>query len=341
MKSTVKQYLKLTTGLILIYIFKNYFFFRGEFYLNDYIQKIGNYNSDAIQSIGNTEGYFDFYNTNQTTLKANANLVAKRRKGAYEDGNNFRYEFILSPSNGFLQNLEPLVKDCELKIRLERAPWNVAIAAVADDPADMDSIELKDVYAVSEYISSPKWRKHFDKINTSPILYEYQESEAIVKSLPQNETEIRLDGIKGGNLPTYLFAGIIPQSSLNGDKDHSSTAFHSYGVREFNITLNGNSVNGFPMTIKNDCPIWPLHKFFDTTNRLANVYAGENMTQSDFKVNWIWSHQFECEQASQGWLGINMKLKQAFNEPMSLVVWLINPTAISIDKFHQIEKINL
>ena len=185
-------------------------------------------------------------------MAANLSYVNRRRNCATVDGENYRYEFLLSPCNGFLQNTEPLLKDCELKLRFERAQWNVAVQAVGDGPTAMNSIELKDIYAVSEYISSPHWRQHFDKINSGPIMYEYQESEAIIKTLPQNETEIRLDGVKGGNLPTYLFAGIIPQSSLNGDAEHSSTSFKSYGVKEFNITVNGNSVNGFPNQTKDE-----------------------------------------------------------------------------------------
>ena len=274
-------------------------------------------------------------------MKANTSWINRRRNGAIEDGDNIRYEFILSPCNGFLQNLEPLIKDCELKLRFERTSWNVAVQAVKDSPAELNSIELKDIHAVTEYISSPHWRQYFDKINGAPIMYEYQESEAIIKTLPQNETEIRLDGLKGGNLPSYLFAGIIPQSSLNGDIEHSSTSFKSHGVKEINITLNGNSVNGYPMTITKECPILPLHKFYDTTNRLQNIYTGENMTLADFNSNWIWSHKFECENSSQGWLGLTLKLETAFTEPMSLVIWLISPTALSIDKFYQLERINL
>ena len=274
-------------------------------------------------------------------MKANTSWINRRRNGAIEDGDNIRYEFILSPCNGFLQNLEPLIKDCELKLRFERTSWNVAVQAVKDSPAELNSIDLKDIYAVTEYISSPHWRQYFDKINGAPIMYEYQESEAIIKTLPQNETEIRLDGLKGGNLPSYLFAGIIPQSSLNGDIEHSSTSFKSHGVKEINITLNGNSVNGYPMTITKECPILPLHKFYDTTNRLQNIYTGENMTLADFNSNWIWSHKFECENSSQGWLGLTLKLETAFTEPMSLVIWLISPTALSIDKFYQLERINL
>ena len=315
--------------------------FRGEYFLNDYIHKVTNYNADTIKSIGGTEGYFDFKNTNTATLSNQESWIKRRRHGSTPEGDKFRYEFVLSPCNGFLQNLEPLVKDCELKLRFERSQWNVPIQAIKDGPVTMNAIELKDIYAVTEYISSPHWRQYFDKINGSPIMYEYQESEAIIKTLPQNETEIRLDGVKGGNLPSYLFAAIIPQSSLNGDEEHSSTSFKSHGVKEFNITLNGNSVNGYPMIINNENAVLPLHKFFDTTNRLQNIYTGENMTLSDFNCNWIYSHKFECENASQGWIGINLKLDTAFTDPMSLVIWLINPTALTIDRFHQLERINL
>ena len=276
-------------------------------------------------------------------MKANTSWVNRRRNGAIEDGDNIRYEFILSPCNGFLQNLEPLIKDCELKLRFERTSWNVAVQAVKDSPAELNSIELKDIHAVTEYISSPHWRQYFDKINGAPIMYEYQESEAIIKTLPQNETEIRLDGLKGGNLPSYLFAGIIPQSSLNGDIEHSSTSFKSHGVKEINITLNGNSVNGFPITIKNASPVFPLQKFMDATNRISDIQCGKFLTPNEYKFNWIWAHHFEAEQTSQGWAGINFKLSEPYHsaESMSLVVWIISPAAIKIDKFHQVEKLNL
>ena len=55
----------------------------------------------------------------------------------------------------------------------------------------------------------------------------------------------------------------------------------------------------------------------------------------------IWSHKFEAESTSSGWIGIDLKLSEAFTEQMSLVIWIINPTAITMDQYYQIEKINL
>ena len=50
-------------------------------------------------------------------------------------------------------------------------------------------------------------------------------------------------------------------------------------------------------------------------------------------------HKFEAEDAAVGWIGIDFKLKEAYNESMSMVVWIISSASIEIDKYHQIEKI--
>ena len=49
-----------------------------------------------------------------------------------------------------------------------------------------------------------------------------------------------------------MFAGIMPQESLVGHKDYSSTYFRSNGIKTFDITVNGNSVSGYPLTIQNE-----------------------------------------------------------------------------------------
>ena len=59
------------------------------------------------------------------------------------------------------------------------------------------------------------------------------------------------------------------------------------------------------------------------------------------KVYVDWAHKFESEMTSQGWIGINLKLAKEYTEQMSLVVWIVSPNALTIDKYHQIEKNNL
>ena len=80
----------------------------------------------------------------------------------------------------------------------------------------------------------------------------------------------------------------------------------------------------------------------DTTSRLYDVFVGKSPCYTSFKdFMWIWSHKFEAEMTSQGWIGINLKLSEEFSEQMSIVIWIVSPNALSVDKYHQIEKINL
>ena len=60
---------------------------------------------------------------------------------------------------------------------------------------------------------------------------------------------------------------------------------------------------------------------------------------NEFQYNWLWSHKFESEDAATGWLGVNFKLTTPFTEPMTMVVWVISPAAIAIDKYQQLENV--
>ena len=112
-------------------------------------------------------------------------------------------------------------------------------------------------------------------------------------------------------------------------------------MNELNITLNGNSVNGYPISLKNNSSLPAMHKFLDVTGRLYNSSSGTNLDTREFKYNFIWAHKFEGESTGQGWLGMDIKLDSEYDENMTLVVWIISASALTLDKFHQIEKLQL
>ena len=55
---------------------------------------------------------------------------------------------------------------------------------------------------------------------------------------------------------------------------------------------------------------------------------------------WIWSHKFEAEMTSQGWISINLKLSTELTVEKLMVIWIISPGALTIDENYQIERIN-
>ena len=59
-----------------------------------------------------------------------------------------------------------------------------------------------------------------------------------------HEQSIRLENLRGGNTPSYVFCGIIETAALNGSSTLSSTVFKNYGLQEFSLTLNGQACQG-------------------------------------------------------------------------------------------------
>ena len=305
--------------------------------------KVGNFNGHMLHTCFNTEGYYDHFNSDSTEFATAGGTKVKhhRQYAGTKIGDKIRYEFTLCPNLGFLASPDLLMKDCELKLTFDRADVQNALIQCGAVTNECTELEIQDCVAVTEYVSSPGLRQYFERIDTTPIVYEYDDCDVILKSIPNNVTTVRFDNLRGGNVPDYMFAAVIPQSCLNGDFSKSSTYFHRHGVSEVNFTLNGNSVNGYPLSINNGSPIYPMQKFFDATNRFYNVNCGQSFDTAGFKYNFIWSHKFEGEITGQGWLGCDLKLDAAYEEAMTLVVWIINSTAITIDKFHQIERLHL
>lgn len=288
-----------------------------------------------------TEGYFDHYNADKSELLAEKTVIVRRNYLFHEEETTRRYEFTFTPSMGFLGCPEPLLNNTELKISFDRTRPECALIATGAITHACDYIEIKDCYAITEYISSPDIRQYFETIDTSPIIYEYDTVDVWIKNIPKGEKDIRFDNIRGGNNPSFLCLGLIPQSSLNGDFDRCSTSFRNHNLTDVNITLNGNSVNSFPINIKNNSLIYPLFKFLDATDQLYNNQCGSTLTINDFESNYLIAHKFECEISNTGWLGINLKLSEAppDSEPLALVVWFIHEARIAIDKFHSVEKL--
>ena len=106
---------------------------------------------------------------------------------------------------------------------------------------------------------------------------------------------------------------------MTGTVTKSSTAFKRYGVREFDLTLNGYSCSGFPLINENDSPLNAYQKFLQTTNRSFQNSCAEQILPADFQeFHHIYSHKFQGEQTETGWLGINLQLGDAFTENYTL-----------------------
>ena len=278
--------------------------------MTDWVTKLGNYDNQCFQTMfASLEGYYDLYNYEDGNQKQKDQLKLFRRTCIPKSGNNYVYELILSPNDAFLNDNKVLPPGVELKLVFDRLIADYSVVKI--DGADTLSgkvLELKDVYAKVEYISSPALRNYHDRIQITPIEFQYDETSVMCKVLPQGESYMRLENIKGGNTPDFLFMGIIPTLALNGSTALSPIKFGSLGIKEINVTLNGNACHGFPLKFQHDYPIWAYYKFLDVNGRLQNSIDGQQLTLEEFKRNMLISHKFEGEDSPQGWLGVSIAL---------------------------------
>ena len=310
--------------------------------------KVGNFNQSYTDSALNTELYFDGANCGHELLKKNEKQVLRSRRDAWglpNDSGQYRYDFSIIPVFGFLGGSLPLAKNVELKLSFDRAIGKMGVikmdAAAGETTAFDKPLAITNCHAVTEWISSPAIRSYFEDIDINPIVYEYEDIEVVIRSLEKNDKNLRVEAVKGGNLPTFLFAGIIPQSALAGNLDECSTEFTQQNVVRFNLTIDGQSVNGYPLEVANHSRVYPLVKFLDTTSRLANVAASKTQSVETFKHNYLWSHKFEVEKSSSGWIGLDFKLTEGYSDNMYIVIWLISSCALTIDKHNQIEHVRV
>ena len=205
------------------------------------------------------------------------------------------------PNDPFLNENKPLPPGVELQLSFDRLKADYSICKVGQaDPQAGKVLKLKNVFAQVEYISSPIMRNYMDKIDTSPLVYKYDEISVMYKTLVTGEQSIRLENLKGGNTPDYLFIGIMPTTAMNGTVSESSTRFRNYGIKEINLTLNGASCQGYPMRINNDQPVVPYFKFHETLGKIQNSSLAGQLSMDKFCRHTIFAHKFEGEESTQG-----------------------------------------
>ena len=69
--------------------------------------------------------------------------------------------------------------------------------------------------------------------------------------------------------------------------------------------------------------------------------AASQTRLTDFQNSVIYSHKFEGEDASQGWLGLTLSLEQGLAEAYTLIMWTVHNVKATIDKYNQIDKFTL
>lgn len=288
-------------------------------------------------------------------------LVANQRDPYVKSPTGFQfYDLRFRPPLGILNSSIPLCPKTDFGLYFDRADSSLGLIAKtsgAENPLENQPIELENVFLKATYVTSPNLRNFFSSIENTEISYKYDETLVYVKSLPRDQVNINLPNLIGGNTPNFLLAGIIKTDAIQGNQFLSSTCFQRNGVEEFDLLLDGYSVQGFPLRSDRASPIEVYQHFLKETDRTFNNSCGSQLCISDFvKFHYLYVKCLIGENSDNGWLGVNLKLDKAFDENYSLgislqfsrkknniflVLWCSHDIDLKLDRFRRIEKLIL
>jgi hypothetical protein len=275
-----------------------------------------NFNKENVKAIlGMIETTSDDLSINKSDFDSvDKTALEERRTFPAGDDTNAELEIVHYLEGGILNGIQPLPSNTEVKLSFDRAKAAMAFLYskdVAPFPTDLDNevIDLLDPYLEVEYITSPYLRNYQSQIVDRPLTIMYDDCNVYLKSIQKGISTIRVDNLMGGLAPDYLYAGFIRTDALGGDFKLSSTCFAMLPIEYTNLTMNGMSVQGFPISSSYAFPLKLFCKFNETNGKTKKTMAGGSLTFQE----WCWtssliSHKFEGEQTNEGWMSFDLKL---------------------------------
>ena len=288
----------------------------------------GNFAPNYLSSANYSMGYFDQWNVSTADITGNnsgvlSTVESPRLPFAKTSDENWHiFELLFRPPVGILNSSKPLLPKTDMVLSFDRAVSDLALISKTvngENPLANEVIPLENVFLRATYYSSPYLRNYFQTIEEKEISYKFDETQVIIKNIPQGLKNVRFSNIMGGNTPTYLFAGIIESAALIGNNQLSSTAFKQHKVLEFDLTIDGQSVQGFPVKTDNGIPILAYDTYLKATNRSFNNSVNETIPIRDFaNFSFLYGHKFSGEVSENGWIGINLKLDEEYDKNYSI-----------------------
>ena len=127
------------------------------------------------------EGYYDNYNFSAEKLKTFPSYSQNRKDCMVQNGTKCRWEFSFTPSIGFLGKPDELLTNCELKLSFDRADPYTSLFQISDGGDVYEKpLDLVDVYAVTEYVTSPDIRDKFSSLDIRPFSYNFDDCDVLV-----------------------------------------------------------------------------------------------------------------------------------------------------------------
>lgn len=131
--------------------------------------------------------------------------------------------------------------------------------------------------------------------------------------------------------------GLMDVKQYAGAYDQSCTKFTRNGLTSFELSLNSDVINGYPLEMKGIDSIEFYHRYLQNTNRLDNPFCSTVITHAQYdNCNFLLVHNFD--DGEEGQLTCKLKFANALTEKLMLIYMPVSEKRLHFDNFFNVLK---
>ena len=294
-----------------------------------------------------TQGVYDLFNEEAVDIDARqintrhhcATLVRKEVDGNIQRW--YRYDYLLPLNHGLARQFEPLPGSTEVRLKYQRATAGFSIMKLRDNVTVLDDVNLRQI--ACEYpegivpIIKPVFRAMYlrsDELDQKmrqfqQYAFELDYLDYVIRKpvLADNESDFTIELTKG-KMPKYAVFAIAPLARLAGSEDTCLTKFERHNLDSFDVLLDNNGIEGFPLKTNADF----YHSFLVQTDRYMNPWSSGVLPFSNFMLgNFMIVVNFEnMEREDHSQFHVKLSFSQPLTEKFVLLYMPITLRTLTI-----------
>jgi len=133
-------------------------------------------------------------------------------------------------------------------------------------------------------------------------------------------------------MPNLMVFGLMEIEQYSGSYSLSSTKFSRHDMTSFELSVNSDVINGFPLEQEGVNSIQFYHRYLRDTNRLDNPFCTTVLTQAQYdNSNFMIVHNFENDETQEGQLSCKIKFKEPLDKKLILLYMPVSEKRLHFD----------
>jgi len=140
-------------------------------------------------------------------------------------------------------------------------------------------------------------------------------------------------------MPNLIVFALVSVDRYSGDYTKSVTKFTQHGLSTFELSLNSDLINGYPLENIGTDSVQFYHRFLKNTRRLDNPFCPTQLTHAQFdNTNFLIVHNFDNGEEAEGQLTAKLKFASTLSKKLMLLYMPVFDKRLYFDNHFNVVK---